>query len=163
MDQVVSAYRQGEVPVDLGHSSITGLPELAVVLEPAEYFFDALAESLAHGIPACRVVRPLIVEPPLRSVFCATCGVTNNAHRLDESFGVVVLVGSYRDTSLAVGNIAKHLFRGIPFGKAVGFGNGADHDQPISVLGQHMGRKRKPGLMSAPLRYNRASGSVVEA
>jgi len=45
-------------------------------LQPSETFFDALPLLLADSIAAWRVVRASMALPPLRPLFCATCGVT---------------------------------------------------------------------------------------
>ena len=50
-DQVVSRRCQSEVPVYLLDPFVTGLPEIANYLDPAEGFFNPLSNFYAHLVP----------------------------------------------------------------------------------------------------------------
>lgn len=78
-------------------------------------------------------------------------GNLQTSHGLDETLGVVVLVGGRRDATFPGSNLGDHGLGGIPFRRTVGLSNFTDHDQTVAVLGQHMGRERQASLVSATL------------
>ena len=79
-DEIVGRGGEGEGEADPIEATELRLLLSGHRLDPAKGFFDALAEALADGVAAMRVVRPSITElRPL--LFWATCGLT----RIDRS------------------------------------------------------------------------------
>ena len=92
--QIVGGGREEELPVHALAAPMFELPHPADRLHPAEDFFNALTDALAHGVPG--VARRASIERAAPRVLRDVRRGPQRAHHRDKRAGVVPLVAADR-------------------------------------------------------------------
>lgn len=136
--QVVGRYRQGEIPVNLGHAPVAGLAQIADGLDPTEHLLDALADAQTQRI--ARMARGATIDGRAALALRVLGHMGRDlqpAQIADELLGIVALVGTQRDALFAC-HIGDHLRGGFALSRAVGLGDHRLDDQAVAILHQGM-------------------------